>query len=755
MTLATFSLPIDIPWQRIAFSEDMMDKVACDRALPLRWRSSVAVFEYEPPADQQGIEGFLISYLKVSCSITGYQPDGAEIQIRNRLARSGWTHKDMGDTLQQTFNAYYPCFGAMLEVVVSPPNVEGIPFKDYPYFVDFDPKKRELYEQVTDTGEVMSRSLDDVSVRRGQMTLQSHEVKDKVSAGAKAEIMGIGLSGGVDSTTTDLSERKTENIRSTDALRENRETLSHMTQLSQMYQQLNSYHVGTNRAAFFVLPRPHVVQTPHTFVNGPREIEGIQDFMLIVVRRADQEHYCVEAYLETAHLVRTPKLKPDEAQTGTLTLGPSNFGEGVTLSGDYGAYKTYNKYTASVPFTVPPGYEIDVARDETGAAPYGGGPGYKINNINQTGIVQLSWDIGADHAILNATLISPLVGRVTSLHFQEASVDLSASIYLKKKIPGVDSYSDRLLLTGRAVCSCETRPDIRTTPIEHGLSVTYEKALEASGSVGGRERAAMSISDANRFSAGIRQEMLQSLTSPDRYPRGAVSLLDTQLVADVIGANLRSVGKMLNPRLADWSGDAEDIARRVARYVPRMTRSDLLHMSLPEQVERFGITFEESLSLRRAFANLPAPEGMPPVPAHTPVNMPRLTGRKLADARAALADADLVVGTVEETDCHLIAGMVVAQDPEPGSAVDAGTEVALSISSGLSVLLPDVIGLGLAEAMCRLLDAGLLSEPSIDGPTGTNTHVVELEPQAGTPITPHASVTIRLRKGRKPRGPVK
>src|SRR5437660_621835 len=94
MAIATFSVPVDIPWKRIAFSRDMMDKIACDRELPLRWRSSVAVFEYEPPEDQQSLDGYRISYLKVSCTITGYQPNGEEIRIRERLARSGWSGKE-------------------------------------------------------------------------------------------------------------------------------------------------------------------------------------------------------------------------------------------------------------------------------------------------------------------------------------------------------------------------------------------------------------------------------------------------------------------------------------------------------------------------------------------------------------------------------------------------------------------------------------------------------------------------------------
>src|SRR6266516_2241106 len=160
MTIATFSVPIDIPWQRIAFSEDMMDRLACDRELPLRWRSSVAVFQYEPPKDQQRTDNFRVTYLKVSCTITGFQDDGKEIRIRERLNRSDWKYKDLTDSLTEKASKYHDCYGAMLEVVVSPvAGDDRFTLAEYPYFADFDPKKRELYEQVTETGEVMSRSL--------------------------------------------------------------------------------------------------------------------------------------------------------------------------------------------------------------------------------------------------------------------------------------------------------------------------------------------------------------------------------------------------------------------------------------------------------------------------------------------------------------------------------------------------------------------------------------------------------------------
>ena len=389
MSIATFSLPVDIPWRRIAYTQEMMDKKACDRELPLRWRSSVAIFEYQPPEDQQRKDGFLVSYLKVSCTITGFQADGKEIRIRERLGRSGWTNKDLTEKLGEAAAKYYPCHGAMLEVVVAPKEGDQFPLADYPYFADFDPKKRELYEVVTETGETMSRSLEDVNVRHGQTTLQSHEVVDKTTLGASlsASYYGVTGTGSItnESGTTELSQQATENIRTVDAAREARETFSHTTQLTQMYHQLDSYHLGSNRAAFFILPRPHSVQSPATFVNGPREIEGIQEFMLVVVRPKAMEQYCVEAYLETAHLTGKPILDWGETDR--------QFHYRVDTPDQNRVYKK-DSSTREV------GYIVDRLRGQqgwpigpTGPQPHGDTGGYDINKVEQ----QDKWSSTSDY----------------------------------------------------------------------------------------------------------------------------------------------------------------------------------------------------------------------------------------------------------------------------------------------------------------------------------------------------------------------
>src|SRR5437016_1666511 len=126
--------------------------------------------------------------------------------------------------------------------------------------------------------------------------------------------------------TRDISQNEYSDVRTTDNSKEQRENYSHTTQLTQMYQQLNSYHLGTNRAVFFLLPRPHIIddkETPLTFVNGPRRLEGIQEFFLVVMRPKEIKDICVEAYLETAHVGEVAtygnRSKTDTDTTQTLS----------------------------------------------------------------------------------------------------------------------------------------------------------------------------------------------------------------------------------------------------------------------------------------------------------------------------------------------------------------------------------------------------------------------------------------------------
>jgi PASTA domain len=314
-------------------------------------------------------------------------------------------------------------------------------------------------------------------------------------------------------------------------------------------------------------------------------------------------------------------------------------------------------------------------------------------------------------------------------------------IYLKKgKIVGYNY--DNLFITARAVCSCPTDINVKI-PVEKDLSVVYEKQLRVGASGFSREREAMPIQEANRLSAEIRCEMLESLSSADRYPRGIVGLLDTQLFAEAMGSAISDGDDIVNGALADWADLDENVVRRVTAHSPAITRSLLLKMPLAQQVEAFGLSFTEAVELRRGLTDIGEAKGPPPV-LHGSQTVPQFIGMHLQEALAVVASTGLLLNEATEVDSPWPCGVVVAQRPDAGATVSSAMGISLDLASGVSVRLPDVVGLGLAEAACRVRDAGLRSEPTIQGQSSKDARVAALDPPAGVWVTPNAHVAIRL-----------
>jgi hypothetical protein len=321
MTLSAFklSLPTDIPWQKVCVTQDMMDPVVCDPATAPKWQSSIAVFKFVPPDEYQLFPDVHVTYLKVTVTITGYQPMDEEIQ-----GEIDWDGVDITtiEGLTELLNSYYPCTGAIAQVVVGPSgNNPDLPLDQYPYFMDFEPKKRELYELATDTKEKQSRSFETLNLTKSAGTVQSQEIMDIDMGGGGFGAQGsyAGTGGGFNYQaphgqwgTKSLNSDQSQVNRSAESGTEKRETFSFTTQLSQMYHLLDSYHLGTNRAIFFIQPRPHVLEEPSGFVRGPRKVEGIQEFFLVVGQPKNQEEpFCFSVRLDTGHLIETDILDYD------------------------------------------------------------------------------------------------------------------------------------------------------------------------------------------------------------------------------------------------------------------------------------------------------------------------------------------------------------------------------------------------------------------------------------------------------------
>jgi hypothetical protein len=124
-----------------------------------------------------------------------------------------------------------------------------------------------------------------VTTDRSFTTTNKSESKVKGDASLEASLgdtLKAKGSFGLENTSTETFEDSSKTH--TETSRDLRETRGTETEINQLYNLLSSYHIGTNRALFLMLPRPHTMQPTdrRTFVRGLRIIEGIQDFFLVI-----------------------------------------------------------------------------------------------------------------------------------------------------------------------------------------------------------------------------------------------------------------------------------------------------------------------------------------------------------------------------------------------------------------------------------------------------------------------------------------
>ena len=331
MSIQGLTPPQDITWTRMLFSRDMMDEKPDFRnlfELPPRWRSSFAVYQYIVP-EEETVDAYpnsRIVYLKLSCSITGWNPSETLVLAQKEASELG-RGDDLQITLWEAITAagwaekYWPCLGAVMQLAIYPHNTPDISIEDYPYIMDFEPKKRELYESLSEGSEVLSGSSDKTSITNGSTSVVNKEAS--LEAGFSVFGIGVDASGKIGKQDTSINQKVT------DTLKEARETLSRTTTSSQMYQLFNGYHLGTNRGLFAIAPRPHTVsggeQIEASLINGERKLEGIQDIFIVVHMPRTLNGFCVLASLDTGHLADADTTDEHLVITRRMARGCGNF----------------------------------------------------------------------------------------------------------------------------------------------------------------------------------------------------------------------------------------------------------------------------------------------------------------------------------------------------------------------------------------------------------------------------------------------
>ena len=603
------SLPVDVPWTLLSVSPDMMDTSFCDKTFPFEWRSSLAIFGYELPVDDipEGLCDVRITMLKVTVSITGYEPSTDE-------TKKGYT--DFPDVpiedLSKIIGQYWGCWGVLLNVAVFPfPIDPEAPLDQYPHIVELEPKTRDLYQASTDTAEMLTASKSGVNVGKSQSNTQTQET-------------GLGLHSDYDSGQTPYGDFKggwtathqwgsTDTDASTvqtDASRESRETKGTTTNISQLYNLLSGYHLGTNRATFLMLPRPHTLQaTDHrTFIQGLRMIEGIQEFFLIVSRPSSAPGLAVEARLETGHFPENIQISvpPPVYDTGSETFLVTADATGGNINSNTTQIEsdpssTHNLQSGWVVDRQNPGSDpahqgiMVVSDDSWGARDRQG-------NFNVSPQPHGQYQATADATVQASGRIWSNGGWGAGAHY-----NVTFKVFTRSEQPvsnpdgGGGTVTTPFLITARSLCTAFRPNDqcIKSLQVEQVLprypvSVVDEPMISLSADYLTPEKLAVTRQPAiKQLMRKLQSAMSNSHRSPTRRPIGQTGFLESDYFKNQIAPFLS------NEALASHVGGVEGLPAAVAHGLGNTTTvGEALKLDLSSFARKTGLSIPDAAEAR-------------------------------------------------------------------------------------------------------------------------------------------------------------
>ncbi|MEW1865321.1 Stk1 family PASTA domain-containing Ser/Thr kinase [Streptomyces sp. NPDC088194] len=135
------------------------------------------------------------------------------------------------------------------------------------------------------------------------------------------------------------------------------------------------------------------------------------------------------------------------------------------------------------------------------------------------------------------------------------------------------------------------------------------------------------------------------------------------------------------------------------------------------------------------------------------VQVPDVAGRDLATARKEIKAASLTPGTVAQAfDDDVPRGEVVSTDPKGSTELAPGTPIAITVSRGAPIDVPDVVGESVTDAQQDLEAAGLkvvLAPGKVFSDEADKDQVALESPGSGSQAAAGDSVTITVSKGQQ------
>lgn len=627
MAYTEMSLPIDIPWKRIGASHDMIAQNFGYLDFPEKWRSSMALFYHEPdPADlPPEYCNRRITYLKVVATLTSYQVGGQDVSVLKELRDNHatfWGIKYFEENVVQV----YPCYGALIQVGVYP-NMPGVPLHEYPYISAFQPRKREMYETISQSGEKVSQSGTKLNVTKGSTTTDSTEDYDvRTSRGNEGVQLGIlGEWGPRAETgqwgTVERREHVNQNVTTADASRDKRESFSSSTNINQLYSLLQGYHLGTNRAVFFMQPRPHIQDMKFSFIRGLRRLEGTQEFFLIINRPNSLSGLCFEVALETAHahMFRTYYAKLIRRSDLYVDNNLSKTANALGIDTTTGSAQVFTRIVIN--WNNTPGYIRAMAKENRAGWLQWAYPGEVAALIYAGSMTYQQWD-----DVLRVVEIFPEIGT------EDLAVIFEEFEY----------FSGDFFVTGRRLMSCFVSPP--TAPEEEAGAGEGDSAsagtAASEGNVGNNDgetnqpmygetsaeshiseydpepsivyetivtRSPSSFSpftwnslDHNTMGEILREVLEKSISSPDRMPYGKVSFSETEITLRNLSQLLRSLGEAgIQDKSLDDVKELKSLCREKVGSLSAKRVIELADISTEEIGTTFGLTKVEARKRRR------------------------------------------------------------------------------------------------------------------------------------------------------------
>ncbi len=582
----------DIRWHLLAVSSDMMDTSHGNAHFPFAWRSSLAIYGAVPPPEKQILCDQQTLYLRITATITGYQPSKEETE-QGYVQFPDFPIEEMDRILKE----YFACYGAFLQVAVFP-RLADTSLASYPHIIDFEPKVRDLYQTATENGEILSASKSGVKTDRSFSRTEDSQTGLDLNATLKFPLgkAGTGEVGGKISHKWGETDKDTWQV-TADASRERRETTGMKTELSQMYNLLTGYHAGTNRAAFLMLPRPHILQpTDHrTFVQGLRVIEGVQDFFLIVQHPADMQGLCMDVSLDTGHFPEHVDIQQPEELYDEMS--EDFWVEAYADNGFWSGNREY--FQQSVP--APVSWVIDRRK---------GDPGHPGCSELEDQCNNQARDTLRDYiyGVINNTTVS-VTGSVkgAAAYGPGAIFKRKYRAYFRSEEPLPSSeqpfVATPFLVTNRRLGICITKKDdcfIEVPPDmgywhHDGDWVVSELSLEIPAGV--LTKAAQKESRTPMLKAVMRQvetALVRNGRLRLRYPYGTVNYLASNYFLDKIAPYLTD--SYMSTALGDVAGIPAQVRKNLGAQT---TVRQLLDMDFATLSHRAGVGFQEAIALKK------------------------------------------------------------------------------------------------------------------------------------------------------------